>query len=86
MAVPKQRRSSSRKMRSHDAWITFEGDARRYECQVADISTGGAKLLSAADVSVGSYLRLSASEHAIVSKLCEVMWRRGRWIGVKFIK
>jgi hypothetical protein len=86
MAVPKQRRSSARKMRSHGERITLEGDLRSYECQVADISADGAKLLSAADVIVGSQLKLSASEHAMVSRPSEVMWRRGRQIGVKFVK
>jgi hypothetical protein len=86
MAAPKQRRSSARKMRSHDAWITFEGDVRSYECKVADISAAGAKLVSGADVIVGSHLKLSTSPHAMVSKACEVMWRRGRQIGVRFTK
>jgi hypothetical protein len=87
MAVLKRRpRSSARKMRSHEAWITFDGDARSYECKVADISADGAKLVSDADVIVGSHLKLSTSPHATVSKRCEVMWRRGRQIGVKFVK
>jgi hypothetical protein len=86
MAVPKQRRSSGRKMRSHDAWITFDGDEHSYECRVADISADGAKLVADADVIVGSHVKLSTSQHAMVSKPCEVMWRRGRQIGVKFTK
>jgi hypothetical protein len=86
MAVPKRRRSSARKMRRHDAWIMFEGDVRSYECQVADISADGAKLISGAEVIVGSHVKLSTSSHAIVSKPCEVLWRRGRQIGVRFIK
>jgi hypothetical protein len=86
MAVPKQRRSSGRKMRSHDAWITIEGDERSHQCKVADVSADGARLLSEADVTVGSRLKLSTSQHATVSRLCEVMWRRGRWIGIKFAK
>jgi hypothetical protein len=86
MALPKRPRSSIRKMRSHDAWITIEGDVRNHECKVADISATGAKLVSDADVPVGSLLKLSISPHAMVSKPCEVVWRRGRQIGVRFIK
>jgi PilZ domain len=86
MAVPKQRRSSARKMRGHDAWITIDGDIRSYECQVADISAAGAKLVSDAGVPVGSLLKLSISPQAMVSKPCEVVWSRGRQIGVRFLK
>jgi len=86
MAVPKRPRSSVRKMRRHEAWITFDGDIRSYECQVADISADGAKLVSDVDVLIGTPFKLSISPHAMVAKPCEVVWRRGRQIGVRFIK
>lgn len=84
MARLKQPRSSARKVRRHSAWITLGGDIG-YECQVVDISADGAKLISDADPRIGSSLTLSASPHATVRRPCEVVWRRGRQLGVRFV-
>ena len=85
MARLKQPRSSARKVRRHGAWITLDGDIRSYECQVVDISAGGAKLISDVDALIGSSLNLSVSPHAIVRRPCQVIWRRGRQLGVRFV-
>jgi len=81
----KQPRSSARKVRRHSAWITLDGDIRSYECQVVDISAGGAKLVSDVVALIGSSLTLSVSPQAIVHRPCEVVWRRGRQLGVRFV-
>jgi hypothetical protein len=87
MAAQKlQPRSSARKARRHDAWIVFDGDVRKFLCQVADISADGAKLVSDADMAVGSLIKLFTSEYATASRPCEVVWRRGRQVGIRFIK
>jgi hypothetical protein len=72
------------KCRDHGAWITFDGDIRSYECRVPDVSAGGAKLLADVDALVGSSLRLSVAPYSLVRKPCEVVWRKGRQLGVKF--
>jgi PilZ domain len=84
MFMAKQRRSSTRKARNHGAWITFDGDIRSYECRVVDVSAAGAKLVADIDADIGSSFRLSVAPHSIVRKPCEVVWRRGRQLGVKF--
>jgi PilZ domain len=73
-----------RKKRRHGAWITFDNDIRSYECQVLDVSPGGAKLVADIDALVGASFRLSVAPDSLVRKPCEVVWRRGRQIGVKF--
>jgi hypothetical protein len=79
-----QRRRLIRRTRHHSAWITFERDIQSHECQIIDISADGAKLVADVDAPIGSTLRLSAVPQAVVRRRCEVVWRRGRTIGVKF--
>ena len=86
MLPAKQPRSSARKARNHNAWITFDDDIRSYECHVLDISARGAKLAADIDVAIGSSLRLSVAPHSMVRKPCRVVWCRGRQIGVAFIE
>jgi hypothetical protein len=82
--VMQQRRKLVRRARQHPAWITIKNDIRSYECQVLDVSAGGAKLVADIETPIGSTFRLSIVPHGIVRKKCEVVWRKGRVIGVRF--
>lgn len=62
----------------------FDGDIRSFECHVLDISADGAKLVTDIDAPIGVSFYLSAAPHALVRKPCEVIWRRGQQVGVKF--
>jgi hypothetical protein len=84
MLVTKHKREP-RRARQHSAWVTFEDDFISHECQVLDTSLNGAKLSIDIDVSIGSVFRLSAVPHALVRQRCEVIWRRGKTFGVKFL-
>jgi hypothetical protein len=79
-----KRKGAPRKVRDHGAWITFDGDIRSYECRVLGVSTGGAKLLADVDALDGSSFKLSVATHSLVRKPSEVVWRKGRVIGVRF--
>jgi len=79
-----KRKRPSRKARHHGAWITLDDDIRSYECRVLDVSAGGAKLVADIDALVGSSFKLSVAPRSLVRKPCEVVWRKGRVIGVKF--
>jgi hypothetical protein len=79
-----QRRRLLRRTRQHEAWITFDLGVQSYECQVLDISTDGAKLVTDIDAPIGTMFRLSAVPQAVVRRRCEVVWRKLRTIGVKF--
>ena len=48
------------------------------------MSANGAKLVADIEVPIGSTFRLSVVPQAIVRRKCEVVWRKGRVIGVKF--
>jgi PilZ domain len=82
--VKEQRRRLPRRSRHHLSWITLENDIRSYECQVLDVSTDGAKLVADIEAPIGSTFRLSIVPQAIVRQKCEVVWHKGRVIGVKF--
>jgi hypothetical protein len=49
------------------------------------VSADGAKIVADIEASVGSTFRLSIVPHGVVRRECEVMWRKGRVIGVKFV-
>jgi hypothetical protein len=84
-AAQKQRRRLIRRTRQHEAWITFDRGVQSFECQVLDISADGAKLVTDIDAPIGTLFRLSAVPHAVVRRRCEVVWRKGRTVGIKFI-
>jgi hypothetical protein len=85
MAQPAQQRRRLRRTRYHSLWITFDRGVQSFECQVLDISTGGAKLVAEIDAPIGTTFRLSAAPQAVVRRRCEIVWRKGRTIGVKFV-
>jgi hypothetical protein len=82
--VKQERRRLVRRSRQHPSWISKENDIRSHECWVLDVSANGAKLIADIDAPIGSKLCLSIVPHSIVRRECEVVWRKGRMIGVKF--
>jgi hypothetical protein len=82
--VKQERRRLVRRSRQHPSWISTENDIRSHECWVLDVSANGAKLIADIDAPIGSKLCLSIVPHSIVRRECEVVWRKGRMIGVKF--
>jgi len=84
MLITKQKREP-RRARQHTAWLTFDDDFVSHECQVLDVSLNGAKLVTAIDVEIGNRFRLSTVPHSLVRQRCEVVWRRDKTFGVKFI-
>jgi hypothetical protein len=83
MLITKQKREP-RRAQHHTAWLTFDDDFG-HECQVLDVSLNGAKLVAEIGVEIGNRFRLSTAPHALVRQRCEVVWRRGKMFGVKFI-
>jgi hypothetical protein len=78
---PKHLEREVRRTRHLSAWIKVEGRAH-CECQVLDISTHGAKVIVAS--AVPDRFDLAFSEGGR-HRVCEVVWRRAKMIGVKFI-
>jgi hypothetical protein len=71
-------------IRQQSAWITLNGVATT-ECQIMDISKRGAKIIPG-----GSFVVPARFEPALIQgdqkrRTCEVIWHRGRMLGIKFI-
>ena len=72
-----------RRIRQVSAWIFVPGrDA--VECQVMDISANGAKIIPATPSQVPDRFELALTKGDDAHRVCEVVWRRGKTIGVQF--
>jgi PilZ domain len=81
----KKQREPRRQLHKRLAWITFEDGVTEHECHVLDLSSGGARISmdDAMDVRDRFELTLVRGHHK--RELCEVVWRRGKTYGVKFV-
>jgi hypothetical protein len=71
-----------RRVRHLSAWITVQ-DRASAECQVMDMSKNGAKIVAEIPLAVPDRFRLAFSQGG-QTRGCEVIWRHGRVLGVKF--
>ena len=72
-----------RRIRQVSAWIVVPGrDA--VECQVMDVSASGAKIISPMPSQVPDRFELAFTKSGDKHRACEVVWRRGKTIGVQF--
>ena len=78
-------REPRRMLHKRLAWITLDNGITKRECFVLDVSSGGARISSddAMDVRDKFELTLVPGHHK--RELCEVVWRRGKTYGVKFL-
>jgi hypothetical protein len=84
MAVTKKR--EVRKSLRQPAWITLEGGFAARQCLVQDISNSGAKITVDDPDILPAKLRLAFSRDARTGRNCAVVWRRGKSLGVKFVR
>ena len=85
MAGATRKREVRRSLRQ-SAWITLDGGFAARQCVVQDISTAGARI-TMDDQSVPSdRLRLAFARDARTGRNCQVVWRRGKSLGVKFVR
>jgi len=85
MALGTKKREA-RKSLHQPGWITLEGGFAVRTCVVQDLSTSGAKLTVDDQNSLPARLRLAFSRDARTGRNCEVVWRRGRTVGIKFVR
>jgi hypothetical protein len=84
MAQTKKR--EARKLLSQHAWITLDGGFAARHCLVQDISGSGAKITLDEDASqLPGVIRMAFSRDARTGRSCQVVWRRGKSAGIKFI-
>jgi hypothetical protein len=79
-------REPRRQLRNRTTWISFgEGDAKR-ACTVLDVSPGGAKIVTDVAIDVRDRFGLTLMPEHPGRYECEVVWRRGKTYGVKFVQ
>jgi hypothetical protein len=75
-----------RKSLHQPGWITLEGGFAARRCVVRDMSSSGAKVTIDDPNSLPARLRLAFSRDARTGRKCEVVWRRGATVGIKFVR
>jgi len=82
----REARKESRKSVQEPAWVTLEGGFAARRCVVHDMSSAGAKITVADSSVLAGRVRLAFSRDARKGRNCEVVWRRGKSFGVKFVR
>jgi hypothetical protein len=82
---PKAKRERRRSRRQQSAWIVSSVDHAARECELMDLSLHGAKIVVDVDAEIGCRFRLSLVPFSTEGKPCEVIWRRGKTLGIKFV-
>lgn len=72
-----------RRRRHQSAWITLRGS--QIECRVMNLSQGGAQIVVDGDTELPDRFALSLVPNIPDKKVCEVIWRKGNAMGLKFI-
>jgi len=81
----KVQREPRRQMRKRTTWMTIDNGLTRIECIVLDVSPGGAKIATDAALDIRDSFELALVPEHTTRQACEVVWRRGKTYGVKFL-
>jgi hypothetical protein len=84
MAITTKR--EARKSVRQSGWITLDGGFAARPCTVLDLSSAGAKITVDDPNAVTAKVRLALSRDARTGRTCQVVWRRGKTIGIKFVR
>ena len=80
----KVQREPRRLLNKRPTWITVDG-LTKSECFVLDVSPGGAKIMTDAEIDVRDTFGLALVPDRPKRQPCEVVWRRGNIYGVRFL-
>ena len=86
MALLSTKKRDTRKSVHQPGWITLEGGFAARQCVVKNLSPTGANLMIDDPNSLPARLRLAFSRDARTGRSCEVVWRRGKSVGIKFVR
>ncbi|MFO1111096.1 MAG: PilZ domain-containing protein [Bradyrhizobium sp.] len=81
-----EKKRAARKSLRQPGWITLDGGFAARQCVVEDLSASGAKVTVEDNNTLPAKLRLALTRDARGGRPCEVVWRRGRTVGVKFVR
>jgi hypothetical protein len=80
------KKREARKSLSQPGWITLDGGFAARPCVVQDMSSTGAKITIEDPNVLPARLRLAFARDARTGRNCEVVWRRGSSVGIKFVR
>ena len=86
MALTSGKKRETRRSLCQPGWITLEGGFAARPCVVEDLSASGAKITVEDNNTLPAKLKLSFSRDTRNGRPCEVVWRRGKTVGVKFVR
>ena len=78
-------REPRRQLHKRLAWISVDNGVTEAECHVLDLSSGGARIATDDAMDVRDRFELTLVKGHHKRDLCEVVWRRGKTYGVKFV-
>ena len=81
----KVQREPRRQMRKRTTWMTIDNGTTKIDCVVLDVSPGGAKIATDTALDVRDSFELALVPEHMTRQSCEVVWRRGKTYGVKFL-
>jgi hypothetical protein len=80
------KKRAPRKSVQQQAWIILEGGFAARACKVLDLSDSGAKISMTDPSAVHTRLKLVFARNSTRGRACEVAWRRGQTMGLKFVR
>ena len=86
MALATKKKREVRKSLRQPGWITLDGGFAARPCVVHNMSSTGAKITIDDPNMLPAKLRLAFTRDARTGRPCEVVWRRGKSVGVKFVR
>ena len=78
-------RELRRQLHKQPAWMTVDEGLTKRECFVLDVSPGGARIITDVAIDVRDRFGLALVRDRPKHQSCEVVWRRGKTYGVKFL-
>ena len=81
----KVQREPRRQMNGRPARLLPGGGTTELDCAVLDIAPGGARIVTDAELDVGDRFGLALVATHSKRQRCEVVWRREKTFGVKFL-
>ncbi len=81
----KVQREPRRQMNGRPARLMLSDGTTELECSVLDVAPGGARIVTEAEMDVGDHFTFALVASHNRHQRCEVVWRRDKTFGVKFL-
>ncbi len=82
----REQRKAKRTHRRQAAWVVLDGGVTKIPCVLWDISEGGARIAAAHGNALPDVFGLFLNKEGKARRFCQVVWRRGSQLGVRFVE